>query len=214
MNFSGFIFDFDYTLGDSTNGIVLSTKYALEQMRYPLPDVEKIKQTIGLSLTDTFKALTNDNDLQKSNLFSMYFKEMADKVMVQNTIVYPEAIEAIKALKNMDAKVGIVTTKYHYRIEQILLKYNLNNYVDAIIGSDNVSEPKPNSEGLLKIMDILQLDKSETVYIGDTLVDAKTAGSASVSFIGVLTGVTTMNEFKKHEHLTVLSDVGEIIHIM
>ena len=35
------IFDFDYTLGDSTNGIVLSVNYALEKLGFKRKDKEE-----------------------------------------------------------------------------------------------------------------------------------------------------------------------------
>ncbi len=34
MQYKAVIFDFDYTLGDSTDGIVLSSNYALEKMGF------------------------------------------------------------------------------------------------------------------------------------------------------------------------------------
>ena len=34
MRYKGLIFDFDYTLGDSTEGIVASVNYALEKLGY------------------------------------------------------------------------------------------------------------------------------------------------------------------------------------
>ena len=47
------IFDFDYTLGDSTNGIVLSINHALEKLGFRAQDTKTIQRTIGLSLKDT-----------------------------------------------------------------------------------------------------------------------------------------------------------------
>lgn len=44
------IFDFDYTLGDSTDGIALSIHYALEKMGHAVPDRMDIQRTIGLSM--------------------------------------------------------------------------------------------------------------------------------------------------------------------
>lgn len=38
------IFDFDYTLGDSTNGIALSINYALEKLGYAISNIEDIKK--------------------------------------------------------------------------------------------------------------------------------------------------------------------------
>lgn len=56
----GILFDFDYTLGDSTMGIVQSANYALEQLGHTGKSEDAIKRTIGLSLTDTFLALEPD----------------------------------------------------------------------------------------------------------------------------------------------------------
>ena len=52
------IFDFDYTLGDSTNGIVLSINHALEKLGFRVQDTKTIQRTIGLSLKDTLFELT------------------------------------------------------------------------------------------------------------------------------------------------------------
>ena len=48
------IFDFDYTLGDSSNGIALSINYALERLGYEAQKMDAIRKTIGLSLKETF----------------------------------------------------------------------------------------------------------------------------------------------------------------
>lgn len=48
------LFDFDYTLGDSTKGIISSVNFALNKLGYQKRDEETIRKTIGLSLRDTF----------------------------------------------------------------------------------------------------------------------------------------------------------------
>ena len=48
------MFDFDYTLGDSTKGIISSVNFALNKLEYQKKDEEIIRKTIGLSLKDTF----------------------------------------------------------------------------------------------------------------------------------------------------------------
>ena len=52
-------FDFDYTLGDSTKGIVLSVNFARKKLGYQEKGLEEIKRTVGLSLKETHFALTN-----------------------------------------------------------------------------------------------------------------------------------------------------------
>lgn len=82
------MFDFDYTLGDSTNGIALSINYALEQLGYTTKNIDEIKKTIGLSLKETYFTLTGNNDLNEAEQFAKFFKDKADNVMVENAILY------------------------------------------------------------------------------------------------------------------------------
>jgi phosphoglycolate phosphatase len=106
-------------------------------------------------------------------------------------------------LKSSGYKIGIVTTKYRYRIEKILNRFQATDLVDLIVGSDDVKIEKPNPEGLLWAIDTLQLEKSEALYVGDSVVDAKTAENAQVDFAGVLTGTTTQSDFAKYKNVFV-----------
>ena len=45
------VFDFDYTLGDSTSGIVMSANYALEKLGYPRQETEAIRNAFQMQYT-------------------------------------------------------------------------------------------------------------------------------------------------------------------
>lgn len=208
------IFDFDYTLGDSTNGIVLSVNYALEKLGYPLKSKEEIKKTIGLSLKDTFSALTMEKNEEKATQFSELFIEKADIVMVENTELYDDTKEILQKLKKEGYKISIVTTKFRYRIEKILNKFNSSDLVDLIVGADDVKVEKPNPEGLLWVIDNWHLEKDNVLYVGDSLVDAKTAENAQVNFAGVLTGTTTADEFKLHRNVFIGKQLKDVYNFI
>ncbi len=204
------IFDFDYTLGDSTNGIVLSVNYALEKLGYGSKDREEIKKTIGLSLTDTFSVLTGKSNQEEARQFSKYFIEKADSVMVENTELYADTKEILKKLKEAGYKTGIVTTKFRYRIEKILDRFSAVDLVDLIVGADDVKIEKPNPEGLLWVVNKLQLDKDDILYVGDSLVDARTAENAQIDFAGVLTGTTVADEFKPYSNVFIGENIKAV----
>lgn len=174
------IFDFDYTLGDSTNGIVLSINHALEKLGFRAQDTKTIQRTIGLSLKDTLFELTGIQDEETVLIFTQYFKEKADEVMVDNTRIYEGVLTILKKLRDNKILLGIVTTKYHYRMEQILEKNNVMSVIDVIIGGDDVKNEKPDPEGLLTAIQKLNVSKNQVLYVGDSIVDAKTAQSAGV----------------------------------
>lgn len=208
--FRAIIFDFDYTLGDSTNGIVLSVNYAFEKLGFAAKDTESIRKTIGLSLTDTYSVLTKKNNREEAELFAKYFREKADLVMAENTELYDCTKEILRNLKTEGYKTGIVTTKFHYRIEQILERSNALGLVDIIIGAEDVKKEKPDPEGLRLAIEKFQLRKEDILYVGDSFIDAKTAEHAQVSFAGVLTGTTASNGFKGYRNVLIGRDIKDV----
>ena len=65
MKYKAVIFDFDYTLGDCTEGIAASVNHGLKKMGYEAGELEDIRKTIGLSLKETFACLTGSRDLRR-----------------------------------------------------------------------------------------------------------------------------------------------------
>lgn len=210
MQYKAVIFDFDYTLGDSTNGIIASANYALEKMGYKKAEREAIRKTIGLSLPETYVALTGDKKPEKGEEFRSYFVEKADEIMTDNSELYPDAKKVLEFLKQNGIKVAVVTTKFDYRIEGILEKCHAKEYVEMIVGGNNVANPKPDPEGVLKVLKEWNLDKSEVLYVGDSLVDAKTAEHAGVPFAGVTTGTTTIEDFRDYDNVGIFQNLSEL----
>lgn len=204
------IFDFDYTLGDSASGIARSINYALTQLGHEERELEKIKKTIGLSLKETYVVLTGDKDEEKAAQFAKFFKIKADQVMVDNTVLYEGVKATLQSLRNRGYKTAIVTTKFHYRIEQILNKFDAAELIDLIVGAEDVKIEKPNPEGLLWAMEHLGVAKEYVLYVGDSLVDAKTAERANVKFAAVLTGTTTSEDFAQHDHVYIGENVPDV----
>ena len=52
MKYKAVIFDFDYTLGDCTEGIAASVNHGLKKLGYEAGELEDIRKTIGLSLKE------------------------------------------------------------------------------------------------------------------------------------------------------------------
>ena len=205
--YKAYIFDFDYTLGDSSEGIVESVLHALSQLDEEAKTAEEIRKTIGLSLRETYFTLTSSKNEERAEQFATYFKEKADEVMVASTQIYEPVKQVFTSLRENGCKIGIVTTKYHYRIEAILTKFNMMDMVDIIVGGEDVKTPKPDPEGLLFAMRQLQLEKADILYVGDSIVDAKTAEAAGVDFAGVLTGTTSAEDFVNFKSVCVVEDL-------
>jgi phosphoglycolate phosphatase len=71
--FTSVIFDFDYTLADSSGGEVECVNYSLRAMNLPPAANHNIHTMIGVSLPETFRRLTQDPNASRSNSFSFLF---------------------------------------------------------------------------------------------------------------------------------------------
>jgi len=210
MKYKGFIFDFDYTLGDSTKGIVISINFGLEYLGFGKAELYDIKKTIGLSLKNTYQVLTNDLKDENAVIFAKKFMEKADEIMVGSTEMLPYSEKLLKRLKEINLKTGIVTTKLHYQIDRILNKFNIAEDIDLIIGADDVKVEKPDPEGLNAMIVMMNLKKEEVLYIGDSIVDAETAKRANVDFVAVTTGTTLKEEFENYMCVDIIADMSKL----
>lgn len=203
------IFDYDFTLGDSACGIKLSCNYALEKLGFMEKTDNEIRRTIGMPLKDVFRTLTGSYDKDAAERFAALFRESADKVMTDSAVMYEDALPTLSELRRLGFKTGIVTSKFHYRIDEILRKFNAESLIDVIVGGDDVTREKPDPEGLVKAVEALGTHKREVLYVGDCFVDAKAAQSAGVDFAAVLTGTTI--DFSGYENVFIGNNIREVL---
>lgn len=208
-----YLFDFDYTLADSHRGIVMCFRHVLNTHGIENISDEAIKKTIGLTLMDAFRVLTGSEDKELLTRYKEEYMVKADEVMTKNTILYKETIPMFKRLKRAGHKVGIISTKLRYRIEQTLEAYELEGFVDLIIGGEDVEEAKPNPQGIYKAIEYFNGLKEEVLYVGDSYIDAEAARNAGVAFMGVTTGTTTKEDFLAYPHIKIMDTLDEVASI-
>jgi phosphoglycolate phosphatase len=113
-------------------------------------------------------------------------------------------------LKKHGLKLGIVSTKFRYRIEGILTRDNLLDAFDVVIGGEDVTQHKPNPEGLQRAKERLNSLFSQTLYIGDSVIDAETAQRGDIPFVAVLSGVTPREEFGRYTVAGIVENLSQL----
>lgn len=207
MRYTTYIFDFDYTLADSSRGIVMCYRHVLTREGFLDVTDEQIKRTIGKTLEDSFSEMTGITDPQHLASMKQQYVQHADSCMTANTHLFPETREVLQQLKQQGARIAILSTKYRYRIEELAARDFPEGFFDLIVGGEDVRQMKPNPEGLLLAMERLGVTPAETLYLGDSVVDALTARAASVPFAGILHGVTTHRELAAYPHTAIYTDL-------
>ena len=203
-------FDFDYTLGDSTDSIVAGFQHAFSELGWPEPDRETVRGTIGYLLEDAYAMLTGDKDPARQARFRALFTEVAHERQRTETVLFPGAAELLRGLKERGVGTAIVSTKRGDTLKAILNHHGLLDQVDLVIGSADVKRHKPDPEGLHMAMERLGTAPKETLFCGDTVLDAGAAQNAGCPFAAVLNGTTPAGAFASFEPVHIATDLFDL----
>jgi phosphoglycolate phosphatase len=213
-NLQAVIFDFDYTLADSSHGVIECINFALREMGLDHVSYEAACRTIGLSLAETFLTLGKHHEHQRCDEFHQLFIQRAELVMANLTELYDTVPATIEALHERGLRLGIVSTKYRRRIHEVLEREAMLHGFHVIIGGEDVKQHKPHPQGLFEAIERLECSPQSIVYVGDSQVDAELAKRAGVPLVVVLSGVTPRAHFDDYEPLAVLDNISQLPQLL
>lgn len=203
------LFDLDGTLINSTEAILESFEAAYETFGQRVPKSDDIKSLIGYPLDDMFSMLGVKSDV---NGYVSAYKSHYQIISKAKTSLLPLAIQAIEEASRI-ATLGIVTTKTSKYSQELLEHMNVMHYFKVLIGRENVKNPKPNAEPILKAMEFLNADKDLTWMIGDTVLDLHAAKNANIKSIAVLCGYGKRRDLQEHTNF-VVNDSLEAVRVI
>ncbi|MEA3497461.1 MAG: HAD family hydrolase [Campylobacterota bacterium] len=181
------LFDLDGTLIDSTDAIVGCFYHSFKELEFDfLGTDEDIKVEIGYPLDIMYGNL----GVEKSRVWDFVdsYKKEYRKVSQEKTFLLENALQTVK-LASSFARLGIVTTKTTAYTIPLLENFGIMGYFETIIGRQEVENPKPHPEPVLKALENMDLVVHKNIFmIGDTKLDIIAANEANISSVAVLCG--------------------------
>ena len=182
------IFDLDGTILDTLNDLANAVNHSLFKFGFPLRTVDEVRQFVGNGIKNLIiRAVPEGTDEQTALSVLDEFKMFYGENSAVETQPYEGIIPCMQMLKQMGIKIAVVTNKAHFAAEPLCTKY-FGNLVDVTIGEREGVRKKPHPDSVLEAMEILGVDCSECVYIGDSDVDIETANNSAIPCISVTWG--------------------------
>lgn len=188
------LFDLDGTLIDSTEAILESFGVSFRYFGENTPDDELIKAQIGHPLDRMFETL--GVSVSEVDKYVDAYKKHYRKISCAKTLLLPQAKEAVE-LASKHAILGVVTTKTATYSIELLAHMNLMHYFDVLIGREDVTNPKPDPEPILKALSQLPKVTLGRWMIGDTCMDMHSAQGAGIDKMAVLCGYGSLESLSK-----------------
>jgi phosphatidylglycerol:prolipoprotein diacylglycerol transferase len=202
------VWDFDGTLMDTREVIIKTYEKLFNKYLGQDSFTDEIKlEVLGPSLEEIF--IKYMPDLNTDKLIEEYIEINLE---LHKDYVNPiqDSLEVLDNLKNNGYRMAIVSTKKQPSIRFALKMYNMEKYFEFVLGEDDYEKRKPEKDGIIKVLNLMQVSQDNVIYIGDTKTDIISGKNA-----GVYTVAYAFEEDRKAELLTatpnyVINDLKEM----
>ena len=191
-----FIWDLDGTLLDSYEAILAGIQETYEQFNLPFDREEVRNFILRYSVKDLLVRDADQYGLDSEELNRVRATSLKEK----NTQI--PLMDGAREILAWTAEQGIQNFVYTHKSDnafQVLEDLGVRHHFTEILTSDSGFARKPSPEALLYLIDKYQLDKANTYYVGDRLLDVETAIHAGISSINLQ--IDGLGQNQKISHL-------------
>lgn len=213
QKYKGILFDFDGTLVDSWPAVYAAMRASFEYFN-PDCDVSHIEQLkcnhldYQASYRFVFKKEVDQSIIH-------FTEELYERTVVEDTKLFSGVERVLDFLKLNQLLWGIVTTKKKKFVHKIISNLDCFHACSVLICLEDVNNPKPNPEGLLKACQTLQAIPSEILYVGDSENDICAAKACRMDSVCATYGyIKDMNIAKTWAANYYITRIDELIQII
>ncbi|RUM28563.1 MAG: phosphoglycolate phosphatase [Aquifex sp.] len=202
------LFDLDGTLIDSAEDIGLALRKTLKEIGLEEYYPRNIRNYIGGGVKALLERTLGDK-------FKEEYVELFRKFYLENPVVYTRPYEGIPEilsdLKNKGYRLAVVSNKLEELSREILKRIGLIDYFDFIAGGDTFPEKKPSSVPILKTLEIMGVEPSSSLIVGDTEADIVAGKEAGIKTALAKWGYVKLNSVKPDFILNLPRDLVKIL---
>lgn len=214
MKYKAVIFDMDGTILNTLEDLKNATNYSLRQFGMPERSLEEVRMFVGNGIRKLVeRAVPAGTSEEKIAQVFDVFLEYYEIHSADNTSPYPGILELVEKLKKSGIKTAVSTNKADVPAQELGREY-FNGIFDLIVGQQDGLKVKPAPDSVNKILSILDIQKKDAIYIGDSNVDVQTAKNSGLDFIGVSWGFRGREFLEKNGAKNIVDNANEILDLV
>ena len=190
------LFDLDGTLIDSVGLIFASFRHTLQVHRGKAPPDDVWLAGLGTPLWKQLEAFA-ETPQEVDDMVATY-REYNFANHDRMVRPYPGTRDALTTLKARGYRLAVVTSKSRRGTERGLQICALAEFFAIVVAVDDVENPKPHAEPVLKALDLLDADPENTVFVGDSPHDMAAGRAANVRRAAALWGPFPRSDLEPH----------------
>ena len=183
------VFDLDGTLIDSKLDLAQAVNATRVDAKLPPLDDETIFSYVGDGAPTLIRRALGEGASEEQARRSLeFFLSYYRAHMLDHTRPYPGVRQALDRLLAAGVQMAVLTNKPVRFSRDLLRGLGLGEHFRLVFGGNSFENKKPHAEGLEKVMAELGAAPEETLVVGDSAVDVRTARNAGAWSCGVTYG--------------------------
>ncbi len=207
------IFDLDGTLINSIADLAVAVNLALKSCGYPTHPEEAYKFMVGDGINKLFERALPESERTEENIARIR-SEFIPYYEVHNADFsrpYEGIPELLAELQRRGVKMAVASNKYHSATCKLIAHYFPEIDFYPVYGNREGVPVKPDPQIVSDILAVLDIPKSDVLYVGDTNVDMRTAINACVDCVGVAWGFRPKEELAAHNPMALIDYPAELL---
>ncbi|MGN1405891.1 MAG: HAD family hydrolase [Erysipelotrichaceae bacterium] len=210
------IFDLDGTVLDTLLDLKTAVNRVMNKLGYREQSYEEVRNKVGSGFRNLMFRCIGKEDVSEEEL------DKAENQMVieykdcyhDNTKPYEGINELLTYLKGKDIKIAINSNKKDdYTKKLIELNFPFID-PDLVLGKREGYKVKPDPANNSELMEKMKVNTDEVLYVGDSLVDIKTARNSNLKAISVSWGFVDKEKLIEAKPDYIIDKPYELIDII
>ena len=214
MKYKLVIFDMDGTILDTLEDLANSLNYALDLFGFPRRTLQEVRRFVGNGIRRLIEcgvpAGTAEEKIEEvCKIFSAHYKSHC----FERTSPYVGVPEVLQALRDRGVPIAVVSNKADFAVQELCERY-FPGVFDVVVGERAAVRKKPAPDSVNAVLEMLQIDRRDAVYVGDSEVDIATAENAAMDCIAVSWGFRDEAVLKAHNAKVIVDEPAKLLKFL
>lgn len=213
--FKAIIFDLDGTLLDTISDLSSSLNAALQEVNQDEYTDEQVVTFVGngmrrlvdLALRERATSQEIDHVLER-------FKAHYANKYNEKTKPYPDIVDVVYKAKELGYALGVCSNKANEYVQQLIAHHFKEDTFDFVLGEVDFIERKPAPDMAFEVAANLGVSPRECLFVGDSIVDIKTAKAANMPIVAMTYGFNSLDKLLAENPEYTADNAKELLRII
>jgi phosphoglycolate phosphatase len=214
--FKAVLFDLDGTLLDTIEDIAYSLNSVLASHDFPTHTLDECRMLVGYGMQQLVRSALPPEAQDESTFLKMQaeMKQAYAEHWKDESKPFDGIGRLLAAIDAMKLKKAILSNKpdafTKLCADELLAPWSF----DVVMGHHEAIAHKPDPRGALMVAQMLGVEPSSVLYVGDSGIDMQTAVAAGMYPLGVLWGYRDADELRADGAKSIVSSPDEIAELL